>query len=84
MSEETKTHQKADLFRAFAAKIEKNDEQDFAGAFLIVSPSGETIDGILVGTPDQASFFGMVKTKLDVLVTKISDEDKKRHSFGGR
>ncbi len=77
-------HSKADLFRDFAAKIEKNDEKDFAGAFLIVAPSGDAVDGILVGTPDIASFFGMVKTKLDAVISKISDEEKKAQAFGRR
>ena len=78
------THPKADLFREFAAKIEKNDERDFAGAFLIVSPTGDAIDGILVGTPDIASFFGVVKTKLDTVINKISDDEKKAQAFGRR
>ena len=77
-------HKQADAFRDFAAKIEKNDEGDFAGAFLIVAPGGEQISGIIVGDPDVASFFGMVKTKLDVVVTKIDEEAKRNQAFGRR
>jgi hypothetical protein len=76
------THPKADLFRDFAAKIEKNDGKDFAGAFLIIAPNGEAISSILVGEPDVASFFGMVKTKLDAVITKISEEEKRTRTFG--
>lgn len=75
-------HKHADAFRDFAAKIEKNDEGDFAGAFLIIPPGGEIVSGIIVGEPDVASFFGMVKTKLDVVVTKIDQEEKTKRAFG--
>lgn len=74
----------ADSFRDFASKIEKNDEKDFAGAFLVIAPGGEQTSGILVGEPDMASFFGMIKTKLDVVVTKIDEEAKRNQAFGRR
>lgn len=75
-------HPKAELFRDFAAKIEKNDEKDFAGAFLIIPPSGDAISGMLVGEADIGSFFGMVKSKFDIAINKIDEEEKKKNSFG--
>ena len=77
-------HKHAESFREFASKIEKNDEGDFAGAFLIVAPGGEQVSGIMVGDPDVASFFGVVKTKFDAVVTKIDEEAKRNQAFGRR
>lgn len=74
----------AQLFRDFADKIEKNAEKDFAGAFLVVPPASDAIAGILVGEPDIASLLGMLKTKLDVAVNKIDEEQKKMQAFGRR
>lgn len=75
-------HPQADLFRQFADKIEKNDTKDFAGAFLIVPPSGDAVSSILVGEADVASFFGMVKSKLDILINKLDAEEKQKNAFG--
>ena len=77
-------HKHADAFRDFAAKIEKNDEKDFAGAFLIVPPNGDPASGIMVGEADTAMFFGLLKAKIEVVVTTIDNEAKKAQSFGRR
>lgn len=75
----------AKLFREMADRIEKNDLKDFAGAFLVVPPGDSgSLSGLLVGDADIASFFGMLKTKLDIAVTTISDEQRKLATYGPR
>ena len=77
-------HPQADLFRQLADKIEKNDEKDFAGAFLVVPPTGDSISSLLVGEADIATFFGVVKSKIDIVINKIDAEEKQKNAFGGR
>lgn len=72
------------IFREMADRIDRNETKEFAGAFLVVPPVGDPLSGLLVGDADIASFFGMLKTKLDVAVTTISDEQRKRDAYGGR
>lgn len=74
----------SELFRNLADKIERNDEKDFGGAFLILPPVGNEISGVIIGQSDIASFFGMVKTKLDVAVSEADDAHKKQQAFGRR
>jgi len=72
----------ADAFRALADKIEKNDEKDISGAFLVLGPDGKEISGVIIGQPDIASFFGVIKVKLDVAVAEADDAQKRNKAVG--
>lgn len=82
------TNKYAQLFRDLADKIEKNDEADFGGAFLVVPPKAdantesEPLSGVFIGAADMGSFFGMIRTKLDVYVTLADDARKRMGAYG--
>ncbi len=71
----------SDFFREIADKIDKNDVSDFAGAFILVPPASQfgvlsKIEGLIVGPNDPASFWAMVKLKIDVAIQQLDDEQR--------
>lgn len=74
----------ADNFRQLADKIDKNDESDFAGAFMIVPPSGDPVQGFMVGNADLATFWSVVKSKVEIIMVEINDKDRQASAYGGR
>ena len=72
------------MFRAMADRIERNDAAEFAGAFLIVGPTGEPIDGLMVGSKaDLGAFWGLVKTKVEIEVNMLTEKDRASRTAGG-
>lgn len=77
-----------DLFRAMAARIERNPENEFAGALLIVPPADqngarETIEHLAVATkPDMAAFWGTASAKIEI-AKAIFDQQQLDRSRGG-
>lgn len=62
----------ADLFRAMADRIERNDPEEFSGAILIVPPPSQDNPAdpveILIIDPhhDEGHFWGVCKAKVDI------------------
>lgn len=68
----------SDLFRLWADKIDKNDQEDFSGAFMIIPPVGDPISSLLIDQDkDIGNFFALVKTKIEAAVDAINDQQKK-------
>lgn len=73
----------ADLFRAMAGRIERNESDEFAGALLIVPPNGEPIEYLALNPKrDDAAFWGAVQAHVQRAIAEI--EEKQRNPFGGR
>lgn len=71
----------AELFREIADKIERNKPEDFGGAFMVVSPDGDTISGMLVGDTDLVTFWSLIKAKIDIAINTASDKQKVNRGF---
>lgn len=73
----------AEIFRLWADKIEKNSPDDFAGAFVIITPSGDTISSLLIDKEkDPGNFFALVKTKIDSALDAITAAQKRGNGWG--
>lgn len=72
----------SEVFRLWADKIDKNSPEDFAGAFVIITPSGETISSLLIDKEkDVGNFFALVKTKIDSALDVINEQQKINRGF---
>ena len=72
----------ADIFRAWADRIEKNAPEDFSGAFLIIPPTGEPICGLLIDqAPDVNTFFAVTKSKIDAAVDVLNERQRQSNGF---
>jgi hypothetical protein len=70
----------AALFREMARRIEKNDPAEFAGALLIVPPSGESIEYLALNPKqDAAAFWGAVQAHVQRALAEM--EEKQRDPF---
>ena len=70
----------AALFRAMAGRIEKNDPAEFAGALLIVPPSGESIEYLALNPKqDAAAFWAAVQSHVQIAMALM--EEKQRDPF---
>lgn len=81
-----------DLFREMATRIERNPENEFGGAILIVPPiepgSGSKIDPIahlmIAPKPDVAAFWGTAMGKVEVAKAVFDQQQLDRsRGFGG-
>jgi hypothetical protein len=73
----------AALFRAMAGRIDKNDPAEFAGALLIVPPSGDPIEYLALNPKqDVAAFWGAVQAHVQRALAEM--EEKQRDPFGRR
>ena len=57
----------ADRFRAMADRIDRNPDEDFAGALLIVPPKGEAVEKLNIDpSKNLADFWNSVKARVDI------------------
>jgi hypothetical protein len=73
-------------FSDMAARIEHNKPQDFAGAVVIVPPNGDAMIMLsLDPSQDAATFWSMVRTKIEVVWKGlVADERRKDTGWGQR
>jgi hypothetical protein len=70
-------------FRSMADRIDRNDSQEFSGAFVIMPPNGEPIEYLALNPKqDGAAFWGAVQAHVQRALAEI--EEKQRNSFGMR
>ena len=73
-----KATEAAQKFRDMADRIERNGDE-FAGAFLLISPDvegvpGEALDGMLVNTrPSLAGFWSAAQGAVELEVARVQD-----------
>jgi len=72
-------------FKAMEEKIERNGEEAFGGAVVIVPPGREdTMEWLIVDTKsDLLRFWVKLKTDIDAIIQKL-DERARLQTFGGR
>lgn len=71
-------------FLAMADRIEMNRDQPFAGAVVIVPPDGaKTIELLLLTEADQAMFWSMIKTKAEIRMQELANEEAQRTTGWG-
>ena len=65
----------AALFRQIADRIERNAEDEFSGAFLIVPPGDcEPIDGLSVSSkPNIPAFFSNLRGQVEIAIAEVAE-----------
>lgn len=72
------------LLRALADRIDLNKDYQFGGAFILIPPGGmEPIEGLIIGQPDLAMFWSMVKGKIDVALAELQNAEEVRRQAQG-
>jgi hypothetical protein len=63
----------AALFRQMADRIEKNADEEFSGAFLVVPPGDcEPLDGLSVSSkPNIPAFFSNLQGQVEIVVNEL-------------
>jgi hypothetical protein len=86
------TETASDKFRKMAERIDHNKEAPFAGAAVIVFPSGqqggipiEPIDMLILdGSNNPSAFLATLKARLDMLIADMQDRERQLQSGFGR
>lgn len=82
--DDTDTPDRSAVFRAMADRIDLNAGQDFGGAVVIVPPTGEPVEMLLLDNAQHAAmFWSTVKTRADIALAE-ANEVQHPQSFGGR
>lgn len=77
----------AEPFSRMAAKIRHNAEDQFAGAFVIMPPSGEPIEVlILEPNTNEAVIWGQIKARIEMKLADLDDLQRRSqsNSWGSR
>jgi hypothetical protein len=84
MSDDT-TPTIAAAFRQMADEIERNQPERFGGAFVIVSPTGEVKDLLLLNRQqDLGMFWGNLKSTAEIAIAEIVEAERNSNTFGRR
>lgn len=72
-------------FADMAARIDHNRPEDFAGALVIVPPSGDPMTVLLLdGSKDTGSFWAMAKVKIESVWKTLQDQERQRQGGWNR
>ena len=75
----------ADLLRAMADKIDMNAKNGFAGAAVIIPPSGNCISSLILDkNADLALFWSSIQTRLQIALAEIEEANRQGQAFGRR
>lgn len=81
----SKREEAAALCRAMAERIDRQEDADFSGALLVISPDGSKVEMVMVDPSlDVAAFWGIAKTKVDIAAGEALLAEEKRQQQGGR
>lgn len=78
------------VFTEMAERIKRNSPSEFAGAYVIVSPSGDIIisSAMFDPAPNPVAFWGAVKTRVEIAASEFLDaearKEQNRQIFGQR
>lgn len=84
---ETKPNPALQPFLDMAARIARNESNEFGGAMLIVPPSGDPVALLLITpTPseEEALFWAQCKSKLDITAADRLEKLSGHNLYGGR
>ena len=66
----------SDYLKSLIEKIERNPEADFGGAFIIVPPEGDPVQGLFIGQNEPGLFWASVKTKIEQALDAIDTRQR--------
>lgn len=70
-------------FEEMAARIRKNADEGFAGAFVLVAPGGERIENLFLNnTSDQAIFWGNLKMIAEMAIDEVTRKQQASQQRG--
>ena len=79
MSDKPPLPDMAEPFARMAAKIRHNADNGFAGAFVIMPPSGEPIEVlILEPVTNEAVIWGQIKARIEMKLADIEDIQRRQ------
>lgn len=69
-------------FETMAARIRKNADEGFAGAFVVVAPDGESIENLFLNnTGDPVIFWSNLKTIAEMTINDLENKAKAGQHF---
>ena len=72
-------------FDEMSARIAKNDPEDFAGAFVIVTPDGKSKSLLVLDNSQSAAmFWGLLQSTAQIALNEIQDAERAGNSYGRR
>jgi hypothetical protein len=76
----------ADVFRDMAARIERNEVSEFAGALLLVPPDGgDPLEILLVKqTHDLALFWSTITAAVTIAAREFEERERRNEAFRPR
>lgn len=75
----------ADPFSDMAERVERNGDDHFGGAAVIVAPDGKVISLLMVDdSKDQAQFWATIKTRVQLEMQAMSEVQRLGDAFGTR
>jgi hypothetical protein len=84
---ETSKNDAAERFRVMAAAIEHNYASTFGGAVVIIPPpfAGDPIELLILDLKaDPAQFWATIKTRIEIKLAELDQQQRKQASFGMR
>ena len=73
----------AERFRAMAASLDHNAAATFGGAVVIVPPTGDPIEILMLDNKaDLAQFWSTIKTRIDIKLAEIDEQQRNQQAFG--
>jgi len=83
MTEKPNIAEVAGHFTEMASRISGNQENDFGGAFVIISPDGKVTNGLFLTAPDIPMFWSVIKAKMEIAVAEAAQAEQ-QNPFGMR
>ena len=75
----------AEKFREMAAAIERNPEEAFGGACLIISPSGQAVSVVILdGSKEEGQFWGLVQSRCQMAVAEVQSKQQQANIYNRR
>jgi hypothetical protein len=82
---QSKTVDHTEAFIAMADRIKKNSAEDFAGAFVIVSPDGTTKQSLILdNSQSAAAFWGVLMSTAQIALAEIEAHERGVNPYGRR
>lgn len=70
-------------FSAMAERIQHNKDSGFGGACVIVPPSGDPIEVLILdSSADLSQFFGTISSRLTIVINQLQDQTAMATTFG--
>lgn len=77
---DSRTHVVARALRKLADEVEKNDPARFGGCYLIIPPTGEERDLLILNAKQDVSlFWASVKTTCEIALAEMQDQERARN-----